>query len=164
MTAYQLATTAFYASLVAFALFATWPHEAKRQVGVMLLLCWAASNIIFWTLPLAFRPSIFPILDVLFALTCAKAGKETGSRVPLALIALSVLAIAANTAFSISGGVHYHQARFYEIILNVVFALQALVTGAWGIADAVGRSVRFTGLARHLWGYPQSNHHSNRAP
>lgn len=155
MTGYKLATLGFYACLAGFAVAATWRSEGKRQVGLMLAACWVASNVTALALPITLRPAIFPILDVLFALTAAKAGKETGSRVPVILIALSVAAVAANTAFSISGAVSWQQMHTYEIVLNLIFALQCLVTGTWGVADVVGRSVRVNGRSRHLWSHTQ---------
>lgn len=143
MTTYQFLTTLFYALLALFALGATLGKEGKAQVGGMLFACWVASNLLFWIFPVEMRPAVFPVLDVIFALTAAKAGKETGSRVPLVLITLSVLAIAANTAFSITGAGTTRQVYIYEITLNVIFALQCLVTGGWGVADALARFVRF---------------------
>lgn len=129
----------FYGTFALFALIGTWGREGKSQVGVMLMLCWLASNVLWFAFPVEWRPAVFPVLDVLLALTCAKAHKETGSRVPLILIGLSVMAIAASTAFSISGAGSWRQVVAYEITLNIIFVAQCLVTGFWGLADVVGR-------------------------
>lgn len=136
------AALAFYGTFAAFALIGTWGRGSRQQVGVMLMLCWLASNVLWFAFPVEWRPAVFPVLDVLFALTCAKAHKETGSRVPLVLIALAVMAIAASTAFSISGAGSWRQVVAYEITLNIIFVAQCLVTGGWGLADAVGRAFR----------------------
>lgn len=156
MTAYQYLTLAFYAALTAFAVAATWRHRGMRQVGVTLACCWVASNFVALAFPITLRPAFFPLLDTLFALTAAKAGKETGSRVPIILIALSVVAVIANTAFSILGAVSWQQMHNYEIAVNLIFALQCLVTGAWGVADAASGVVRVPDRARRLWGRSQS--------
>lgn len=149
------AATAFYGAFAAFAVLATWCKESKAQVGIVLALCWLASLALWAAFPIEWRPAVFPILDVLFALTAAKAGKETGSRVPLVLIALSVLAICASTAISIVGVGSWRQVVAYEISLNVIFVAQCLVTGGWGIADALGRLVRFSSSSHPLRRAPE---------
>lgn len=150
-----LLVTAFYGAFALFALAATWGKDRKAQVGIVLALCWVASNAMWWVFPLEWRPAVFPILDVIFALTAAKAARETGSRVPLVLIALSVMAIAANTAFSILGAGSWRQVSAYEITLNVIFVLQCIVTGGWGAADVVGRFIGFHPRPAHLRGDSQ---------
>jgi hypothetical protein len=131
---------AFYGSCALFALLATWRKEGIGQLGVMLMLCWVASNVLWFFFPLEWRPAVFPILDVLFALTAAKARMETDSRVPLALIALSIMAISASTAISILGVGSWQRVAAYELSLNIIFVLQCAIVGGWGIADAVARA------------------------
>lgn len=168
MTDQQIATTIFYAIFAFYALFGTLGKEGKGQVGVMLFACWVVSNAVFWALPFEARPSFLPILDVLFALSAAKAGKETGSKVPLLLIGLSVIALAANSAFSIAaieqGGITPAQLYLYEVSLNIVFLLQCLITGSWGIADALGRLGRFFFLSARLRSHPEPLRTSDEGP
>lgn len=149
------AQTALYACFALFAIVATWGKPGKAQVGIMLFVCWVTSNAIWWAFSVEWRPALYPVLDVIFALTAAKAGKETNSRVPLALIALSVMAIAANTAFSISGAGSWDHIHAYEITLNIIFVLQCVVTGSWGVADVVGRLAGFNHGPHHLRGHSE---------
>lgn len=141
--------TAFYGSFALFALAATWGKPGKAQVGITLMLCWLASLALWLGFPVEWRPAIFPILDVIFALTAAKAHMETGSRAPLVLVGLSVLAIAASLAFVIlrSTGISdagiWRQTVAYEISLNIIFMFQCVIAGGWGTADVVGRLGRF---------------------
>lgn len=147
--------TAFYGAFALFALAATWGKDRKAQVGIVLMLCWIASNALWWAFPIEWRPAVFPILDVLFALTAMKAWKETGSRVPVVLVALSTMAVAVNTAFGISGAVSWHTVAVYEIALNIIFVLQCVVTGGWGVADVVGRAFGFRPGPAGLRGHAQ---------
>lgn len=147
--------TVFFAIFALFALIGTWGREGKAQVGVVLFACFVASNTLWWAFPIEWRPALYPILDVLFALTCAKAGKETHSRVPVALISLSVMAVAANTAFGISGAGSWGQIHAYEITLNIIFVAQCLVTGFWGLADVMGKLVDFHSGARVVRRHPE---------
>lgn len=130
---------AFYGAFAVFALLATRRREGIAQIGIMLMLCWLVSNVLWFFFPLEWRPAVFPILDVLFALTAAKARVETGSRVPLVLIGLSIMAISASTAISISGTGSWQRVATYELSLNIIFVLQCAIVGGWGIADAVAR-------------------------
>lgn len=155
MTTYQFLTTIFYASLALFALLGTVRSPPKRLLGIVLALCWAVSNIVFWALPVDWRPLIFPLLDVIFALCAAKIGLETGSKVPLVLISLSVLAMLMNAAFSIVGGPNLAQTNAYEITLNAIFAMQCIVTGTWGLADEFGRIDYFPWRRRNRGGAAQ---------
>lgn len=156
MTQWQMLETAFYGSLAGFALWATWRVDGVRQVGVTLALCWAASNLAFWFVPIEYRTAVNPIIDVMFILAAAKAGMETKSRVPLVLITLSVLAIVINTAFSMSAARDWSQLHLYEVSLNLIFVLQCLVTSGWGIADAdwVDRFRNLPVFRRHRAQYP----------
>lgn len=160
MTLYQILCTLFYLGLALFAFFRSWPHEGRAQVGLVLFLSWTASNVIFWTLPVDWRPQTFSIIEVLFALTAAKAGREVGSRVSIVLITMSVLAIAANTAFSFSLTHTVREINTYEILLNAIFATQCLVTGFWGAVDEFIRTGHFPPGPFHRRRGPKPAHHS----
>jgi len=139
---HSILVTLFYAAFAIGALWGTWSTKGKRQVGVALFLCWVSSNVIFWTLPIYWRPQLFPILEVVFGLVAARAWKETISRVPLALIAMSILAVVMNAAFSIVGG-SPASLYPYEVVLNIIFALQCVTTAAWGKVDELAGFTHF---------------------
>lgn len=160
MSTAQLLATGLYAGLAIFALLGTWKRPRRRILGIALLICWALSNAIFWAVPVGYHPTMLPFLDVFFALMAAKVGLETGSRVPLVLIALSVLAMAANAAFSITGGHTLGQIVTYEVALNVIFAAQCIITGAWGLKDELGRIARISRGARDSGGTLEPSRHS----
>ena len=147
MSTAQVLATLFYGALALFALRGTWKRPRRRILGITLFACWIASNVIFWTLPTDYHPTLLPFLDVLFALVAAKVGLEIRSKVPLILISLSVLAMAANAAFSITGGHTLAQIVTYEIALNIIFAAQCLITGGWGFNDEFGWVDRVLGRA-----------------
>jgi hypothetical protein len=159
--------TAFYGAFALFAFAATVGKPGKTQVGITLALCWLASLGLWLGFPVEWRPAIFPILDVIFALTAAKAYMETGSKAPLLLVGLSVLAISASLAFvillasGISTAGSWRHVIAYEISLNVIFVFQCIVTGGWGVADVVGRLVRFDRSASDSWRGAESARHKD---
>lgn len=147
--------TIFYATLALFALLGTWGKEGRGQVGRWLLVSYIVSNLIYWTLPVESWPTLFPFLDVLVALSCMSAWKETGSRVPLIIVGLSTMAAAVNFAFafSILGAGSTGQGHIYVIILNLIFALQCITAGTWGLVD--GGLVSFRRGVGHLRPHPE---------
>ena len=156
--------TSFYAACALFALIGTWGKEGKSQVGKMLFLCWLMSLVIWATMPILWRPAVFPLLDTFFALSAASAYHETRSKVPIVLIWLAIAAISCSAVFAyytvsrIPDAVSWQQISTYEIVLNAIFFVQCMVTGGWGVADVVGGFVRKRHRPAHLWGAAQSSH------
>lgn len=149
-----VAATLFYLFWALFAFFATWRRPGKQQVGFVLFLCWAVSWVL-WAIvfPIIWRPAVFPILDGVFAFVAYKSYRETGARIiPAVLIILALLAASASTAFAWSNTatgmshtgmwteVPWQRIAMYELTLNAIFILQCIVTGGWGLADALGWS------------------------
>lgn len=146
--------TAFYAALALFALLGTIKRPLKCELGIVLFVCWAVSNVIFWRAP-EYRAALYPLIDVAFMLTAARVGLLVNSKVPMALIALSVLSIAFSAAVSISGGlteISLPQVYRYELGTNLIFIAQCLITGGWGLDDRLGWVGHIVGRARHRRG------------
>lgn len=129
---------AFYGSLAALALWATWRESDLRWIGLALGFSYAASNAIWFFGEIGNRAGVYTMCEIFIALAAYMAWEEHRYRMLAVLGAISAVSIAANIAFAWHDTPTSAQVYMHEVVTNICFALECIVTTGIGVWHGVG--------------------------
>jgi hypothetical protein len=142
---------AFYGALACLAVWSTWSRLAPWRgrddlwtIGAVLMLGFAASNILKATIPIMDQAGPFSFIEVIIAVTAFYVWSLQRSRLLIALVGLNLASIGANIAFALNFPPTGQQIFLWEVTTNVCFAGECLLASWLGIAHGyrTGRFVR----------------------
>ena len=138
----MLLVIAFYGTLVALSLWATWHDLHLRTVGAMLTISFCASNAAWFTGDAGTRAGIYTMLEILVSVSAFLAfsfSEYKGERWFMrGIVAVSVLSICVNIAFASILTPINHQIYLYDIATNICFAAECLLATTAGLFNGVG--------------------------
>jgi hypothetical protein len=148
----------FFLPLVLTALTVSWHNPDIRNIGIALVVSWAASNATAIWLPFDYRIIVYPVLEVVVGLAAAggwlvmrfapggSRGGE-GQLFAIAIVAFAALSVAACINYALLTTPGHGDKYEFVLLTNLCFAAECLLVGGWGVRDAYARAA---GVSRVL--------------
>ena len=141
---WPLIVTIFYFGCAMFAVRNGGKLACERMLSLSLLWSFLISNLAYWTLPLDFRIMVNALLDVVVFAAAATCAPVSRSRFHKGVMALAALSAATSCAFAYFRWLQPTlpeadasvAAAHYAGILNLIYFLECVTVGAWGMIDA----------------------------
>jgi len=131
-----------YGTLAGFALWATWHDRHLRTVGAMLVIDYIISNMAWFSSNAHDRAGIYTMLEIMIVVTAYIAHSFCSSVrthwLLRGVVAVSVVSICINIAFSSIMVPIPYQTYIYDIATNMCFAAECLLMITGGVLDGVG--------------------------
>lgn len=159
----MILSLSFYGSLAIVALWASWRDDDLRWVGLAICFSFIASNLTWFFMATVTRPGVYTMCEIFISLTTYMAWHELRYKILIAIVMVSALSICANVALSLQLQPVWTQIHTHEMITNVCFVLECLLTFGAGVMHGV-RTGRFN-LRLGLRNRTRQHHgHWNKKP
>lgn len=130
-----------YGTLALVTLGLAWPTPL-RPLGAVLIASWVASNLAYFYLPTAARPTVYAFTDMALFITAVMVRHQARAAWML-ICTLAIMGLAADFAFSWNG---LPALRSFSIVTNALFALECLTVASAGLWHVV--ATRTGGFSR----------------
>lgn len=143
----------------ALALAATWlvrKDQPRFEIALVLLTSWAITNIAYFTISQDVRPALQVMFDVGVGAAAVAAKKLRPGWDARVIVGLALTSAIATFAYS------WKQPPiiFWEVAVNVIFALQCISLGARGVGGVINGAINSVSRRRGMaW---DNAHHLNR--